>query len=65
MPFTGLYFASYEQSQKLMRKAFKMKKGEELSYYCHLSGAAASAGFAGALTNPLDVVKTRTQVRFL
>jgi hypothetical protein len=59
-PFSALYFMFYEKA-----KAFAQKQlaAEELPAQYTLASAAAAGATASFLTNPLDLVKLRLQVR--
>ncbi|CAK0783894.1 hypothetical protein CVIRNUC_007094 [Coccomyxa viridis] len=58
IPFTALYFASYETAK---RGIMKHANSEESLLIQGVAGGAAG-GVAAALTTPLDVVKTRLQL---
>eukprot|EP01120_Amphizonella_sp_Union-15-10_P008067 TRINITY_DN2825_c0_g1_i1.p1 TRINITY_DN2825_c0_g1~~TRINITY_DN2825_c0_g1_i1.p1 ORF type:complete len:331 (-),score=43.98 TRINITY_DN2825_c0_g1_i1:44-943(-) len=61
-PFVGLYFMFYEQGKVLGTK-ITGKNPEKLPPIVHLTSGFLSGGIAAALTNPLDVIKTRIQVQ--
>ncbi len=67
-PFMGIYFATYEQLKSLSLLHLQEKTGREptsqdIPFFYHLCGAATAGAFAAAVSCPLDVVKTRIQVR--
>jgi len=69
LPFTSLYFTTYEQTQKFLRNQVmstertSLDSNHDLPGYCHLLGAAFASGLSAFVTCPLDVVKTRMQTR--
>lgn len=73
-PFVGLNFAFFERSKLLLSRHSAIEKGE-LPFYLHMGlffpkslltisvGSSLSAGVSAFATTPMDVVKTRLQVR--
>ncbi|OVA16940.1 Mitochondrial carrier protein [Macleaya cordata] len=59
-PFTAVYFATYEAAKKVLNEISPENASEEQLMVHVLAGGAAGA-LAGAVTTPLDVVKTRLQ----
>ena len=57
VPFTAVHFATYESAKKLLGAE---DQDEGLSVQLVAGGIAG--GISAALTNPLDVVKTRLQL---
>lgn len=57
VPFTACYFTAYESTKKALGSA----EDEEGLLVEVVAGGIAGGG-AAALTNPLDVVKTRLQL---
>lgn len=57
IPFTAVYFTTYESAKRLLGSD---DEDEGLTVQL-VAGGTAGAG-AAALTNPLDVVKTRLQL---
>lgn len=55
VPFTAVHFSAYETAKKLMAA----EDDEGLAVQLLAGGAAG--GLSAAITNPLDVVKTRIQ----
>lgn len=60
LPFSALQFAIYEQSRKLAARAVG---GPDIGFGLEVLTAVSAGGIAGAMTCPLDVVKTRTQTQ--
>jgi len=61
-PFVGIYFAVYEQCKLLYKRVYSTSHDKEMNFIARLLAGAFSGAFASALTNPLDVIKTRLQV---
>lgn len=57
IPFTAVYFSTYESTKKLLGKA-----EEDEGLLVQLVAGGIAGGAAAAVTNPLDVVKTRLQL---
>lgn len=57
IPFTAIYFATYEGSKKLLGR-----HQEDEGLLVQLIAGGVAGGSAAAVTNPLDVVKTRLQL---
>lgn len=60
LPFSALQFAFYEQFQK-WAKAYR--KSHDIGLGLEILTGGAAGGLAGAITCPLDVVKTRVQTQ--
>lgn len=57
VPFTACYFAAYESAKKALGSS-----EEEEGLLVELVAGGIAGGGAAAITNPLDVVKTRLQL---
>lgn len=60
LPFSALQFAFYEQFQKWAKL---YKNSSNIGTPLEILTGAAAGGLAGAMTCPLDVVKTRVQTQ--
>ena len=60
-PFSALYFMFYEKSKAVMQKRLET---DELPAHYTLTSATLAGATASFLTNPLDLIKLRLQVRF-
>ncbi|KAI9914162.1 hypothetical protein PsorP6_005758 [Peronosclerospora sorghi] len=60
-PFSALYFMFYEKSKAFVQNRFGK---EEVPAHYTLANAAIAGAAASFLTNPLDLIKLRLQVRF-
>jgi hypothetical protein len=60
VPYSALQFAFYEQFKKFAKKNYK---GEQLPLGIDLLTGSLAGGIAGAVTTPLDVVKTLLQTQ--
>jgi hypothetical protein len=58
-----LYVATYEQLKRHAAVALHCDSPESLPQYAFAGCAAAAAAAAAVVTHPVDVVKTRFQVR--
>lgn len=56
VPFTAIHFTVYESTKKLLRQE------EEETLLSQLTAGGLAGGCAAAVTNPLDLVKTRLQL---
>ena len=59
VPFSAIYFSVYEKSKKVYSSLIKNEIGLGSSFACSLFAAS----IASVITNPLDVIKTRIQIR--
>lgn len=59
-PFTAVHFATYEAVKKALGEIAPENAGEE-KVLVHVMAGGAAGALAGAVTTPLDVVKTRLQ----
>ncbi|WOK99325.1 mitoferrin-like [Canna indica] len=59
-PFTAVHFSTYEAAKKIIAEMAPEKATEE-KLLVHLTAGGAAGALAGAVTTPLDVVKTRLQ----
>lgn len=62
MPYSALQFAFYEQFKKFAKNNC-VKPGEQLPLGIDLLTGSMAGGIAGAVTTPLDVVKTLLQTQ--
>ncbi|KAI3996122.1 hypothetical protein MKX01_031476 [Papaver californicum] len=62
-PFIAVHFATYEAMKKVLNEISPENASEERLMVHVMAGGAAGA-LAGAVTTPLDVVKTRLQCQF-
>ncbi|KAL5989163.1 hypothetical protein ACLOJK_010053 [Asimina triloba] len=62
-PFTAVHFATYEAAKKILSSITPDKASEE-NLLVHISAGGAAGTLASAVTNPLDVVKTRLQCQY-
>ena len=60
LPFSALQFAFYEQSRRL---AVQAMGSPDIGFGLEVLTAVSAGGMAGAITCPLDVIKTRTQTQ--
>lgn len=56
VPFTAVHFTVYESAKKMLRQE------EDETLLTQLTAGGVAGGCAAAVTNPLDVVKTRLQL---
>ncbi|KAF5193390.1 Mitoferrin [Thalictrum thalictroides] len=59
-PFTAVHFATYEAAKKVLSEISPENASEE-RILVHITAGGAAGALAGAVTTPLDVVKTRLQ----
>ncbi|KAL5727123.1 hypothetical protein ACHQM5_000353 [Ranunculus cassubicifolius] len=59
-PFTAVHFATYEAAKKVLGEISPENASED-KFFVHITAGGAAGALAGAVTNPLDVVKTRLQ----
>ena len=57
VPFTAVHFATYEAAKKILGR----RVADEDRLETHLLAGGAAGALASAVTNPMDVVKTRLQ----
>jgi solute carrier family 25 iron transporter 28/37 len=62
-PAIALYFAVYEQFKILWKNTLKVQSVNDLPYYTYLLSAGLSSGGLAAIFTPVEVVRTRIQVR--
>ena len=58
-PFSSVYFAVYEKLQKLTKNTDPATRRNSVSLGCGM----LAGGVAGGLTQPLDCIRTRLQVK--
>ena len=61
VPFTAVYMGTYDFAKRLLLS--RNKNEQKFSAGSHCLAGAAAGGSAAAVTNPLDVVKTRLQTQ--
>jgi len=59
IPYNAVKFGAYES----LRRIFKRGSESEFEVYAHLGAGAGAGSFAAAITNPMDVAKTRLQTQ--
>jgi hypothetical protein len=62
LPYSVTYFVSYEHIKAAALTIPSYNDRENLPFVANLGIAGLCAGFASAITNPLDIVHTRVQV---
>lgn len=62
IPFTAVYFTGYETAKQMLLR-YQRVEDDEFSVSSHCLAGAAAGAAAAAITNPLDVVKTRLQTQ--
>lgn len=62
VPYSALQFACYEQFKKFAQNKF-IKPGEQLPVGIDMVTGSLAGGIAGAITTPLDVMKTLLQTQ--
>ncbi|KAI8977253.1 mitochondrial carrier domain-containing protein [Mycotypha africana] len=62
VPYSAIQFACYEQFKKIAQNRF-VKPGEQLPVTIDLVTGSLAGGIAGAITTPLDVMKTLLQTQ--
>ncbi|KAL1816956.1 hypothetical protein ACET3Z_019530 [Daucus carota] len=60
-PFTAVHFSAYEAAKKGLMELSPDSVADDETLLVHATAGAAAGGLAAAVTNPLDVVKTRLQ----
>ncbi|NXU40709.1 S2540 protein, partial [Drymodes brunneopygia] len=60
VPFSAIYWYSYERLKKMMRKEVGAK---ERTFFVSFTSGAASGSIAAVITQPFDVVKTHRQIQ--
>jgi hypothetical protein len=63
-PYVSIYFALYEEWKIIIKNndIFHHTGDRDLTFFMNLFGAGGCGAISAALTNPLDVIKTRIQV---
>jgi hypothetical protein len=61
IPYTITYFVTYEQL-KLQWKSYLDPSTQQLPIGMYITCSSISGAIAGAISNPLDVIKTRVQI---
>ncbi|KAF6154541.1 hypothetical protein GIB67_027814 [Kingdonia uniflora] len=59
-PFTAVHFSTYEAMKKILSEVSPENASEE-RLLVHICAGGVAGALAGAVTTPLDVVKTRLQ----
>ncbi|KAL2918607.1 hypothetical protein HK105_202008 [Polyrhizophydium stewartii] len=62
IPYTMVYFVTYERLKRTWAAVWPTPARDDLPFAGYLTCASASGAVAGAVSNVLDVVKTRVQV---
>jgi hypothetical protein len=62
-PYSMFYFVSYEQLKDMWARRLAVMCHEDLPLYAVASSASLAGATAGALTCPLDIIKTRLQTQ--
>ncbi|KAI8799919.1 mitochondrial carrier domain-containing protein [Cladochytrium replicatum] len=62
VPYTVTFFLTYEQLKMMAIARTPSKSLQELPFYTYLLSSACAGAVAGAISNALDVVKTRVQI---
>ncbi|KAI8802738.1 mitochondrial carrier domain-containing protein [Cladochytrium replicatum] len=62
VPYTVTFFLTYEQLKMMAIARTPSRSQQELPFYAFLLSSACSGAVAGAISNALDVVKTRVQI---
>jgi hypothetical protein len=63
IPFSAVYFTTYEAMKDFQRIYFEKSSIKELGTVNNLLGGAVAGAVATTFTNPMDVVKTRLQTQ--
>lgn len=62
-PYSAIFFAVYEGAKRSWKKALGIRQDGSLPMKANLSAGALGGAVAGAVTTPLDVIKTRLQTQ--
>eukprot|EP00249_Psilotum_nudum_P029082 c39297_g1_i1 orf=326-1261(+) len=62
-PYNAIYLPLWEAAKSLAVSYSRVETKEKLDLHWELASSFSSASFAAAVTNPVDIVKTRLQVQ--
>eukprot|EP00285_Hemiselmis_virescens_P006820 CAMPEP_0173386044 /NCGR_PEP_ID=MMETSP1356-20130122/8639_1 /TAXON_ID=77927 ORGANISM="Hemiselmis virescens, Strain PCC157" /NCGR_SAMPLE_ID=MMETSP1356 /ASSEMBLY_ACC=CAM_ASM_000847 /LENGTH=191 /DNA_ID=CAMNT_0014342111 /DNA_START=10 /DNA_END=585 /DNA_ORIENTATION=+ len=63
IPIFAVYFATYERVKKTVQPLLKLPDPDTFNPLVHSVAGAAAGGISAAVSNPLDVIKTRLQTQ--